>query len=273
MLAIELACVAIVGLYLGVRLRRDADPRGFLTRFVLLMAASWLAEDVVIHVYGFYAYSPRWVPLVDQVPLLVAAIWPVVIQSAWDLARRLTTRPARVPLVTAAIVLADASLIEPVAVHAGLWWWTEPGLFRVPPVGILGWAVFTYIAVAVFTRPRLPRWSLLALGPALVHPALLVAWWGALRWVSATIPPWPAVALAWALSLALAVRAWRVRAGARLPIHELLLRVPAAGFFFALLAVSPASQADGAGALTAYALAFAPPYLVLTWQAARDGGA
>ncbi len=265
MIAIELSCVAIVGLYLGVRVPRDAAPGAFLTRFALLMASSWAAEDLVIHAYGFYAYSPAWVPTIDRVPLLVAAIWPVVIQSAWDLARHLTQRPGRVPLVAAAIVLADASLIEPVAVHAGLWWWTEPGLFSVPPVGILGWAIFTYIAVAVFTRPRLPGWSLLVLGPALVHPALLAAWWGALRWVSGTIPPWPAVALAWALSLPLAAAAWRTRSGAHLPLRELLLRVPAAAFFFALLAAYP----QGAGALTAYALAFAPPYLVLTWQAAR----
>ncbi len=268
MAAIELACVAIVGLYLGVRVPRDRDPRGFLTRFALLMAASWLAEDVVIHVYGFYAYSPRWVPLIDRVPLLVAAIWPVVIQSAWDLARRLTATPSRVPLVTAA-VLADASLIEPVAVHAGLWWWTEPGLFQVPPVGILGWAIFTYIAVAALARPRLPRASVLLLGPALVHPALLAAWWGALRWLSAPLPPWPAVALAWAISLTLAAVAWRRGAGRHIPPHELLLRVPAAGFFFALLAVYP----EDAAPLIAYALAFAPPYLVLTWQAARAPGA
>ena len=49
-------------------------------------------------------------------------------------------------LVGALIVLADASLIEPVAVASNLWAWTEPGLFAVPPIGILGWAI-------MFPRP------------------------------------------------------------------------------------------------------------------------
>ena len=53
---------------------------------------------------------------------------------------------SRVALLGAAIVLADASLIEPIAVRAGLWRWTEPGLFAVPLVGIVGWAFFAWAA-------------------------------------------------------------------------------------------------------------------------------
>jgi hypothetical protein len=47
----------------------------------------------------------------------------------------------------------------------------------------------------------------------------------------------------------------------------MLLRIPAAGFFFVLLAL----HAEGAAPLVAYALAFAPPYLALT--AFRGAGA
>lgn len=266
MIPLELACLGIVVLYLAVRVPRDPEPRRFLLRLLLITASSWLAEDVCIHLYGFYGYSPEWSFFVDKVPILIVLIWPVVIHSAWDLARRLVS-PARVPLVGAAIVLADASLIEPIAVKAGLWQWFEPGLFAVPPMGIIGWAFFAWLCFLVLERKRLPAATMLAVAPTLVHPMLLAAWWGLLRWVNGTIDPWPVVALAWALSLGLAVLAFRTRAGAHLPLAELALRVPAAGFFFVLLALHGQDEP----ALIAYAVAFAPPYLVLTAQARRGG--
>ncbi|MGM0575423.1 MAG: carotenoid biosynthesis protein [Myxococcota bacterium] len=275
---LELACLAIVALYVLTRAPKDSDPRGFLVRLAALMAASWLAEDACIRLYGFYGYSPHWSLFVDKVPLLIVTIWPVVIHSAWDLARQLAPRRALVPLVGAGIVLTDASLIEPIAVQAGLWRWYEPGLFAVPPVGILGWALFALLALAVLERttadprPGTPRLALASLFPIAgvgVHLLLLAAWWGALRWVNHEVPPWPVVGLAWAVSLGLAARALETGAGRGIPRFEMLLRVPAAVFFFVLLALHGAEQP----ALIAYALAFAPPYLVLTaqaWSAARQ---
>ncbi|MFK7991886.1 MAG: carotenoid biosynthesis protein [Sandaracinaceae bacterium] len=263
MIALELSCVAIIALYVGVRARIDPSPKAFLGRLVLLMAASWIGENSVIHAYHFYAYSPRWSVFVDQVPLLVITIWPVVIHSAWDLAKRLTDRPSRVVFVASALVLADASLIEPIAVKAGLWWWNEPGLFEVPPIGILGWALFAWGCFFVFEHRRLHKAWTLPFAPALVHPLLLVCWWGFFRWLNDTVPPWPVVGVAWVLSLVLAGFALRSGAGKNIPRHELLLRVPAAGFFFVLLALHAREEP----ALMAYAFAFAPPYLVLTAQA------
>ncbi|PKN58337.1 MAG: hypothetical protein CVU56_06155 [Deltaproteobacteria bacterium HGW-Deltaproteobacteria-14] len=265
MIALELACVAIVALYLVVRVRRDPEPRAFLLRLLVLAVGAWIGEDACIRAYHFYAYSPRWSLFLDQVPLLIIAIWPVVIHSAWDLARRLTRDPRHVPLVGALIVLADASLIEPIAVQSGLWWWTEPGLFAVPPIGILGWAFYAGLAMLVFGQRRRSVAWVFPIASGGVHLLLLATWWGALRWVNGTIDPWPVVGLAWALSLTLAALSWRRGAGARVPRVELLLRVPAAGFFFVLLALHGAD----AWALVAYALAFAPPYLVMTAQSWR----
>lgn len=280
--ALELACLAIVALYVAARARRDPAPRAFFARLATLTAASWLAEDTCIRAYGFYHYHPAWSLFVDRVPILIVVIWPMVIHTAWDLARHLCDcgdaggpRPGglRIPLVAAAIVLADASLIEPIAVAAGLWQWTEPGLFAVPPIGILGWALFTFFALSVWTRRGTRRTdatsptpatlaSTVPIAAACVHLALLALWWCALRWLNGELSPWPFVAAAWALSLALTWRALRTRAGARVPLIELALRVPAAGFFFVLLALHPTGPA-----LIAYALAFAPPYLALTWGA------
>lgn len=165
---LELACLAIVILYIVVRGLRDPAPRDFGVRLGLLMVASWLAEDTCIRAYGFYAYHPGWSLFVDQVPILIVVIWPVVIHTAWDLARGLA-RPERVPLASALIVLADASLIEPIAVNAGLWAWSEPGLFAVPPIGIIGWATFTFLALLVFERVRGPARPLVMLQIGRAH--------------------------------------------------------------------------------------------------------
>ncbi len=268
MIALQLTCVAIVALYVVTRLvRAPAAERGtFVRRFALLTAASWLAENTVIHAYGFYYYSPRWSLFVDQLPLMIVLIWPVVIDSAAVLGRRIAGATSRwaAPLA-AAIVLADASLIEPIAVRAGLWRWTEPGLFDVPPIGILGWAIFAAAALALFAavdRGRRPAWVdglVLVVGPAVSHVVLVALWWILFRWINVTVPAWPTVALAWMLFAGIAVVAWRRGVRRRVPIAELLVRVPAAGFFFVLLGL----YGRELPALVVYALAFAPPYLAL----------
>lgn len=271
MIALQLTCVAIVALYVATRLvRASAAERGpFVRRFVLLTVASWLAENTVIHAYGFYYYSPRWSLFVDQLPLMIVLIWPVVIDSAAVLARRIVgpgaRRPWAAPALAAAIVLADASLIEPIAVRAGLWRWTEPGLFAVPPIGILGWAIFAAAALAVFAevdRGRRPAWVdglIVLVAPAVSHVVLVALWWILFRWINVTVPAWPTVALAWLVLAGLAVVAWRRQLRTQIPLAELLVRVPAAAFFFVLLGL----YGRELPALVAYALAFAPPYLAL----------
>jgi hypothetical protein len=281
MLVLQLSCAAILALFVVVRVRRDPDPARVLRRLALLAVASWIGEESCIHGYGYYFYSPDWSLRIDRVPLLIPLIWPIVILSAHDLARfvsRVNNRPPRaftVPLLGAAIVLADASLIEPIAVASGLWTWTQPGLFAVPLIGIAGWSFFAGAAIAVFDRadrlavspaPAAPEALVLVVAPAATHALLLATWWLLFRWIQGPVAPWPVVAIAWALSIALAAHAWRTDVRARIPRVFMLLRVPAAGFFFVLLALHGRSLAP----LVAYALAFAPPYLAMTaWAAPR----
>jgi len=252
MIGLELACLAIVGTYVVVKLSREDEPERFAARLFLLIIAAWLGENSVIHTYGFYEYSPRWSLFIDQVPLFIVLIWPVVILSAYDLATYLGD--VRLAFL---IVLADASLIEPIAVQSGLWWWSQPGFFAIPPIGVLGWAFFAGLCVVVFERLR-PVW-VLVLPPLLVHGALLCAWWGGLRWVNAPIGDPAAVAVAWACSLLALFFVVRGRVRERVPLFEMLLRVPAAGFFFVLLGLFAADRSM----LIIYAVAFAPPYLAM----------
>ncbi len=252
MLGLELVCAAIVTLYAVAR--RDALPQ-----LLLLAVAGFIGEDSVIRAYGFYSYSPRWDLFVDRVPLLIALIWPVVIHSAWSLARRLGPRGRWAPLIGAGLVLADASFIEPIAVHAGLWSWTEPGLFAVPPIGILGWAYFAGAAMLCLERAR-PLAAVVA-APLATHVLLVTTWWGAFRWLSRPLPAWPLVAVTWVVLGTLAVWALRLRPGRGSPAFrkELLLRGPGAAFFFVLLFMSARDQPS----LCIYSAAFAPPYLAL----------
>ncbi len=263
MATMELFCAAIVGLYVAVKLKRS-DARGaFLARMAFLVTAGWLGENTIIHAYGFYQYSPEWSVFIDRVPLMVILVWPMVIHSAWDLARALTTR--HVALVGAAIVLADASLIEPIAVQAGLWSWNHPGLFEVPPIGILGWALFAWACLVTFQARR--PWAAVIAAPAFAHASLFACWWVFFRWVDGTVAPWPAVTVAWLLSTALAVYAVRSHLSGRLTLSDMLLRMPGALFFFVLLAM----HARDLPALIAYAVAFAPPYLAMTpWTSGRS---
>ena len=110
MAAFQITCVVVVALYWAVRLARAGagDRRRVATRLAILSVAGWLGEDTVIRAYGFYGYAPFWWPILDRAPLLVACIWPIVIDSAWQLARRIA--PGRVVLAASALVLADAAL-------------------------------------------------------------------------------------------------------------------------------------------------------------------
>jgi hypothetical protein len=251
---LELACVAIVSLYVTVRLQRAPNRAAVAGRLGLLVFAAWAGEDSVIRAYHFYSYSPRWHLFVDQVPIMIVLIWPVVIDSAWRLAERVARR--RVALAAAGFVLMDAALIEPIAVQSGLWQWSKPGMFAVPPIGILGWALFTW--AVVWLLPRTGRLTVL-LAPMVTHVLLLSCWWGGLRHVSTTLDPWWVVAMAWLVLLPLAYYFRTTGARARVPVIDLMVRLPGAIFFFVLLLVTGQNLLM----LGAYTLAFVAPYLAL----------
>jgi hypothetical protein len=285
MRGIELACAAIVAVYVALRLRSAGSSRTAVAlRLAALASAAWVGEDSVIRAYGFYGYAPEWSAMLDRVPLLIVAIWPVVIDSAHGLARQLASGAARVALLAGAIVLADASLIEPIAVHAGLWSWSagEPrALFAVPLVGVVGWSLFATAAVAVFealdgesaqgaarstpdARAARAAWSfaVVAVAPLATHVALVAVWWGAFRWFGAGTSPWTPPLVAWGLLGSATAVAWR--AGPRASVASIMARAPGAAFFFVLLAAT----ARDSRPLVAYALAFAPPYVALVARAA-----
>lgn len=262
---LELFCLGIVALYVAMRRR---EP-GFFVRFGTLSLASFMGEDSVIRAYGHYGYSAEWSVRIDHVPLVIVLVWPVVIDSARALAAHYAGPSTwRRAAFGALVVLADASLIEPIAVRAGLWRWTEPGLFGVPLVGIAGWAFFAFAALLVLDRKGL----VLLVAPLATHAVLLLSWHLLFERLPRELSETSAVAVAWLFALPVAALA---RRAPKIAPRELWVRAPAALFFFVLLGLTrrapwpfvPADPfsyvppVDSIVVLSLYAAAFAPAYL------------
>lgn len=269
------ACVVVIALTLSTFLRRP--DRGLrLAAYGALALGGWLGEESCIRLYAFYGYAPTWRPFVLDVPLLVALIWPLVILSARDVAAAVAPRWPR-PLGAAAVVLWDASLVEVVAVRAGLWSWAEPGYLGVPLIGILGWAYFAGAAAAALGRAeaalaaerRGAAAAWLALGvvaaPLFTHAAILASWWGLFRRALRGDLGGAGTAGAAAMGLALSALAFR-RRGA-LPLSVAGPRMLAAALFLALLLTL-----GHAPPLWAHAALVGAPYLLVTAYRYRFGG-
>lgn len=260
MTTLEIICSLVVALWLALRLRAAREPRGpLLFRMLVIAAGAWITEDSCIHLYGFYGYSREaWSLMVDEVPLLVLLIWPVVVISTTDLLDALRVPEKWWPLLMFGLVVADAFFIEPPSVDAGLWTWTQPGPFSIPLIGTLGWGLYAAGIGIVVAR----RWSfaaVLVVAPLVCHAFLLVLWWSAFRWLPLLLSDLALGVVGWAISLAVVVVIVKKRpAGLR---HLVWLRAPAAVFFFSLLAIH-GRDADDVG-LVVWCLAFAPPWLAL----------
>jgi hypothetical protein len=267
---LEAAVFVLVFLILVSYGRHGASPAQAFRDFLFLAASAWALEESAILFYGYYAYRPVWNLFLDKVPAAVVAVWPVVILSARELAREMAwgRRRAGAAVLGGLVVLADAALIEPLAVEAGLWSWKGEGLFGVPLIGIFGWAFFAVLAILTLeTRAgaRVTKGTALALGIAPfvgVHLLLTASWWGLFRWVEAPIHPLAVTCCAWVGSLFLTGGILARRMGSRMRRGVLLRRLPAAGLLFSLFWCMEAAPMP----LAAYAVAFVPPYLALMAQ-------
>jgi hypothetical protein len=166
------------------------------------------------------------------------------------------------------LVCTDALLIEPVAVNAGLWVWSEPGIFHVPPIGILGWGIFSFFCTLFFETGSPPITPKRHIGWILVVPVigthllLLGIWWGALRWINVEIPSVPLAGVVWVVSMVLTFNILRQGTGRHIQKKTLLLRIPPSLFFLVLLILN----ASGAEILVVYVLASIPPYVTIMVQ-------
>jgi len=267
---VEPGALVLMAFYFGVRFRRGlGEGLAFLRDYALIAPAAWLAEDTCIHLYGFYGYSPGWHLFLDEVPVMVAVIWPFVILSARDIANRLYPQrmPARV-LLGAAVVVFDAALIEAVATSTGLWHWTQPGPFGVPFIGFFGWGCFAASCIFIMdARGSRLRPLTVFLAPLLTHGLLLVWWWGLFKWVTGPVPDSVYAGAVVVLCALMFPVCLRLRRRLVIPLDEMTARMAAAAYFFALLLM----YNPGNTPLMVFAFSFAPPWFALVkWSSGQD---
>lgn len=263
---VELASLGVLACFVALEHQRG-NGRASLSLGLALMVAAWLGEDTCIRLYGFYEYSPDWHFTLDKMPPMVALIWPFVILSDLKVMEAvLGKNTPHLPWATGLLVTYDAALMEPIAVQAGLWHWSEPGIFGVPVIGILGWGYFAATALWSWTRlSGAARFSLIALAPLATHALLLVSWWGLLRWcLREPLAPSTLQLGSLLVSLVLSVAVWRARVC--IGWETMGLRVLAAGIFGALLVLYGRSATE----LQLYLLPFVLPYLLACdWSALK----
>jgi hypothetical protein len=257
--AVEIAGLAVAAAYLWHLRRGDAWRE-----YAVLAVAGLLAEESSMFLYGYYGYGDAWLLQVHRTPLAVALIWPVVVLTSLSLVRRAAgiSRAAAAGW-TAALVLYDTLVLEPVATGAGLWWWKDGGYFGVPVLGVLGWGIFAAAAAVVLWRSQPARGLRLLLQPLLIV-ALTQAFLAPLAFPSiaddVTLPisregyAWGVAALS-VLGLPLA---WWLRRRVLVAPRHIAFKVAGAAIFFALLYglwLEP---------LVGFASLVPLPYLVLT---------
>ena len=258
----EGACVVVIALTL-LTMGRARGVGRLLGDYASLAAAAWVGEDTCIELYRFYAYAPGWHLRLHHVPVLVPLIWPLVVLSARDVVGALWPawrgRGMARPLAVAALVAFDASLVEVVAVRAGLWSWAEAGHLGVPVIGILGWGYFALGADLALSRDR-PLLAV-ALGPLAAHALIIASWWGLFRWaLRGALGPASLAGVAALGLLAVAAVLLTRRRGAVIPLAIAGPRMIAAALFVALLVSSAPADAP----LWVHAAAVAVPYLAAT---------
>lgn len=259
----ELACVVIIALTL-LTMSRVQPARALLADYVALAVAAWLGEETCVAVYDFYAYADGWHARLDLVPALVPLIWPLVILSARGVVTSLAPgiSTAKRAALVGALVIVDASLVEVVAVRAGLWTWAEGGHLDVPVIGILGWGFFAAAADAVLGSQRPFRHAaLVVIAPLATHAMLVMSWWAFFRWLWRGELGDVSVLVVALLGVALTGGAIRLRmAGRAIPRDVAAPRMVAAALFgVEWLLVAPRDVG-----LAVHVAAVALPYIVAT---------
>jgi hypothetical protein len=257
----EPLCIAIIAITLAM-MARQRPWKELLADYAALAVAGWVGEHTCVTWYEYYGYAPMWHGRLGAVPVMVPLIWPLVIMSARDVVRSIAPQAGRwAPILVGALVVFDASLVEVIAVRAGLWRWAEPGHLGVPVLGIIGWGFFAALAHVALERPLVQRPLALVIALVGTHLLILAAWWGLFRWVIRGDHGDASLVGLCVLSLAaLAGGLYAVRAGGALPLAVGAPRMAAAALFFALLVkVAPDDVR-----LWIHVACVAVPYLVVT---------
>lgn len=178
--AIELPILAIVVAWLVTGWPGPPHRREVLQRIAALAVAGWIAEQSMIRAHGYYFYPPGLSLQIGHVPLVVVLAWPVVLECSWSVARRVTRDAWARAITTGVLVGCFAGVWQPLAMHLHLVRWNAGGPFGVPPIGMLGAAIFggAVARLVLDTRSETPVGALADVLAAVgaTHVGVLASW-------------------------------------------------------------------------------------------------
>jgi hypothetical protein len=199
MSAIELPILAIVVAWLVTGWPAPPHRREVLQRIAALAVAAWIAEQSMIRAHGYYFYPPGLSLQIGHVPLVVVLAWPVVLECSWSVARRVTRDTWARVITTGILVGCFAGVWQPLAMHLHLVRWNAGGPFGVPPIGMLGAAIFggAMARLVLDTRSETPVAALADVLAAVgaTHVGVLACWHAGLWRLEHPVEP-PATILA-----------------------------------------------------------------------------
>ena len=146
---------ATLGLFaLSMRFAYRTGGRERLAELLSAVPFGLLLEQGDIAIFGSYAYSQQFVLKVGAVPLAIALIWAMVINSSMFMSDAIGIPRRIAPFADATFTIALDLSIDTIAIRQGLWHWNIPldqGFFGVPAGNFYGW-LFVAFGFSVWTR-------------------------------------------------------------------------------------------------------------------------
>lgn len=119
--------------------------------------------------YGEFSYTVAMGPRIfGLVPWTVFFVFSPILIGTIAIAQRATHRPLYAVILSAFFLVLYDLVLDPCAVHAGFWIWSNPGLYYgVPASNFLGWLLIGLLASAILfslvsSKSRLHRGTIIS---------------------------------------------------------------------------------------------------------------
>eukprot|EP01095_Lingulamoeba_sp_RSL-Kostka_P017834 TRINITY_DN9511_c0_g1_i1.p1 TRINITY_DN9511_c0_g1~~TRINITY_DN9511_c0_g1_i1.p1 ORF type:complete len:591 (-),score=117.61 TRINITY_DN9511_c0_g1_i1:108-1880(-) len=149
----------------------------FVLWYLAIAIGGCICENTCIHYYKFYSYTPDiWGLYVGYMPIEVCIIWPQVIFGVRKLLKDNDMKGFQVIFVGTTEIFFQAFFIEICNVQSGHWTWVHDNIYGVPVIGVVGWAIFGFVALFCMELGVQYWWLVPILSLPIVHIGLIICW-------------------------------------------------------------------------------------------------
>src|SRR4029077_1853739 len=147
--------IAVLGLFaLAMRFAYRTGGRQRLVGRLSALPFALLLEQGDIAIFGSYAYSQLFFLKVGAVPVAIALVWAMVINSSMFISDAIGIPSRFAPVSDATFTIALDLSVDAIAIRQGLWHWNIPldqGFFGGPAGNFYGW-LFVAFGFSAWTR-------------------------------------------------------------------------------------------------------------------------